>query len=585
MKIFTPFITRFLFFFICCLTTVAIVAQNTDFQYKKDSLKKVITATKGTEKLDAYGQLRNIYFAEFMQDKSKIDQLIAFYKEYEAEAVRQKNISKQGDIKNYILTAYQNSYNHEKVIELTPEYLSFMAKHELWPEYYDTYSILIRAYLRSNATQNAIKKAQEMYDDAKLRNHKDGISLALFQMGNIYFQMDRLEEAEEYMTEAIELLKTNDQFIYHALNAYQDLIDVLILLFKTDEAFARVQEYEKLLDLYYKNTCNEQKDFSSLWRIYRRLYFTAGDYDKAELYCEKLSGGNDPNRNYDNYKILAQIYTLRDQYNEALELIEKMIEIKKDDIYYLSECLDLKVWTLCHKNDMEDIYVMFLDINEMHSTLFDMEYNAQLDELRTQYEVDKHIAEKIRNRNYFLFALGGCALLLIALAIWIYLNRKITKKNRTLAQQIKELTTLQEAQDNELLAKTTFIPEEERTEVVDDELCPQSRLDKLCLTIRDLILKDKIYRNPAITQELVIETMGTNRRIFSEAFEYCFKMQFKDYINFLRMKDAIILLEQSDLSIEEIADTAGFGTVRTFQRQFNAKYNMSPKEYRRVMDE
>jgi len=404
-------------------------------------------------------------------------------------------------------------------------------------------------------------------------------------MGNIYFQMDRLEEAEEYMTEAIELLKTNEHLRHHTLNAYQDLIEVLALLYKTDEAFAKAQEYEELLTLYNKNTTNEQKDFSSLWKIYRKLYFAAGDYDKAELYCEKLSGGNDPNRNYDNYKILAQIYTLRDQYNEALELIEKMMEIKKDDIYYLSECLDLKVWTLCHKHDMEDIYVMFLDLFEMHNTLFDQEYNVQLNDLRTQYEVDKHIAEKIRNRNYFLFALGGCALLLIALAIWIYLNRKITKKNRTLAQQIKELTTLQEAQDNELLAKTTFIPEEEKTEVDDDELCPQSRLDKLCLTMRDLILKDKIYRNPSITQELVIETIGTNRRTFSEAFEYCFKMQFKDYINFLRMKDALILLEQSDLSIEEIADTAGFGTVRTFQRQFSAKYNMSPKEYRGVMDE
>jgi len=61
---------------------------------------------------------------------------------------------------------------------------------------------------------------------------------------------------------------------------------------------------------------------------------------------------------------------------------------------------------------------------------------------------------------------------------------------------------------------------------------------------------------------------------------YCFKVTFSDYVNFLRLKDAVQLLEQSDLSIEEISDITGFGTVRTFRRQFNDKYNMAPKDYR-----
>jgi transcriptional regulator GlxA family with amidase domain len=57
-------------------------------------------------------------------------------------------------------------------------------------------------------------------------------------------------------------------------------------------------------------------------------------------------------------------------------------------------------------------------------------------------------------------------------------------------------------------------------------------------------------------------------------------MSFSEYINTLRLKDAVILLQQSDLSIESISEETGFGTVRTFQRQFQTRYGMSPKDYR-----
>jgi two-component system response regulator YesN len=59
-------------------------------------------------------------------------------------------------------------------------------------------------------------------------------------------------------------------------------------------------------------------------------------------------------------------------------------------------------------------------------------------------------------------------------------------------------------------------------------------------------------------------------------------MSFSEYVNSLRLKDSITLLEESDLMIEDISEKVGFDTVRTFQRQFMTKYNMSPKEYRKA---
>ncbi|GHT75994.1 hypothetical protein AGMMS50262_13000 [Bacteroidia bacterium] len=119
-----------------------------------------------------------------------------------------------------------------------------------------------------------------------------------------------------------------------------------------------------------------------------------------------------------------------------------------------------------------------------------------LEEMRTKYETDKHIAETQRNRNYFLFVLGGCILLALALGINIYYSRKIARKNRIMAGQIKELQLQQSLHDEELLRKTVFEP----AETPDDEgFCPESRRDKLCIAIRDRMLKEKIYRNPLLS--------------------------------------------------------------------------------------
>ena len=130
------------------------------------------------------------------------------------------------------------------------------------------------------------------------------------------------------------------------------------------------------------------------------------------------------------------------------------------------------------------------------------------------------------------------------------------------------------------MLNTTIAQEEEAG---DDGLCPESRMDKLCNDIRSLILRDKAYRNPGITRDYMIECIGTNRELFVEAFMLCFKMPFPDYINSLRLKDAVILLQQSDLSIDAISEKTGFGTVRTLQRQFQVKYNMSPSDYRKIV--
>jgi transcriptional regulator GlxA family with amidase domain len=186
----------------------------------------------------------------------------------------------------------------------------------------------------------------------------------------------------------------------------------------------------------------------------------------------------------------------------------------------------------------------------------------------------------------FLFALGGVALLLVLIIVILINRKKIHKKNVALVAQIRELQDLQKIKENELLQKTTFQTAEtlpaaalqDETDVTD--LCPESRKGKICLALRDLLLKEKIYRQSTLSRESLAARLFINRNDLDDIFIFCFGMYYSEYINELRLRDAVAMLEQSDLSIIDISEKVGFGTVRTFQRQFSAQYNMSPKDYR-----
>ena len=59
-------------------------------------------------------------------------------------------------------------------------------------------------------------------------------------------------------------------------------------------------------------------------------------------------------------------------------------------------------------------------------------------------------------------------------------------------------------------------------------------------------------------------------------------MNFCDYINSLRLVDAVNMLGNENASITEIAYASGFSTLRTFNRAFLKYYGVTPSEYKRI---
>ena len=565
-------------------------------QIQKDSLRNVIARSEGEEKINAYILLTNLYFVEAAGDDLKMDTLLALYREYDAEALRQERYKSLGLIRTNILALYNNRSMFNEVIKLAPEYLDYLAKYEVWQYYYPVYRSYLRAFMGANRFDEAIDGAKQMYEEAKQREHEDGKGLALYMMASVYGDMGRAEEEIKYLKESLEVISDINQLLYLTVGAYYRLCSKLIDVKHYDEAQQQAQEFEKTIYRYEEaSKARQNSAWLSLWRVFQTLYIETNEFDKAEIYCNKLDSiGAGPLIKNDVYKTRARIFLHRKQYDKALEMVDKSIELIGDELRIMPESLGLKIMILSKKRGVDDIYTLFQQATNLQDSLRNTELNARLDELRTQYDLDKitvenerNQIEKNRNRNYFLFSLAGCILLSFTLIIWIYKNRVIVQKNRGLFLKIKEQDDLVESlkqmeQHYHSLAQSGG----DLTLDIDKQLSGDRQQRKLVARFEEYLLKGKRFADTEINFDDIISALATNRSYFFEAVKTVTDKTPVDYVRTMQLEEARKMLNTTfDLNIELIADECGFNSRATFYRLFRERYQISPAEYRKIAKE
>jgi AraC-like DNA-binding protein len=103
----------------------------------------------------------------------------------------------------------------------------------------------------------------------------------------------------------------------------------------------------------------------------------------------------------------------------------------------------------------------------------------------------------------------------------------------------------------------------------------EEAIQKACLIIRDNPLKN------LVVEELAHE-LHINYSLFRKAFKKYTGLSPMQYHSSLRMKQAIFLLTNSNLSIKEISFNLGYCSVFYFSKLFKEKTNMTPGGYRKI---
>lgn len=98
--------------------------------------------------------------------------------------------------------------------------------------------------------------------------------------------------------------------------------------------------------------------------------------------------------------------------------------------------------------------------------------------------------------------------------------------------------------------------------------------------LNQYIEEEKPYLNPNLSISELANMIGTNRTYLSEYLNNYLFVNFYDYINSYRTKRACILLKETNLHIEQIAEDSGFNSLSTFRRSFVKYQKCTPKQYR-----
>ena len=92
-----------------------------------------------------------------------------------------------------------------------------------------------------------------------------------------------------------------------------------------------------------------------------------------------------------------------------------------------------------------------------------------------------------------------------------------------------------------------------------------------------------LYINENFKSEMTLDVLATkfgyHKSYVSRYFKQCFRVGFCEYLSAIRLKNALILMNEQKHSITHCALESGFNSMRTFYRVFHEEFGCSPKEY------
>ena len=106
--------------------------------------------------------------------------------------------------------------------------------------------------------------------------------------------------------------------------------------------------------------------------------------------------------------------------------------------------------------------------------------------------------------------------------------------------------------------------------------------DKLKEQILHVLVVEKCYRERGFSAHQLAEMLHTNTRYVSIVLSVRYHANFAQFINKLRIEEAMALLQDqryANLRIEEISDMVGFANRQSFYRAFCQIVGKTPRQY------
>jgi AraC-like DNA-binding protein len=143
-----------------------------------------------------------------------------------------------------------------------------------------------------------------------------------------------------------------------------------------------------------------------------------------------------------------------------------------------------------------------------------------------------------------------------------------------------------------VLAKTVATIPDQTDDQADDQAAPdpspgppETEEEHAILTAVEAVLAQGLYRDYDLTLQRLSRKTRIPARKISQAVNHLRGCSVTDLVNGYRVREAMRLLQESDLPITQIMLEAGFQTKSNFNRAFNAIAGQTPTAYRQLKSE
>lgn len=337
-------------------------------------------------------------------------------------------------------------------------------------------------------------------------------------------------------------------------------------------------------------------------------YF-AGDTDSAEQKLLEARSKLDFTKFSERYRysmdlILSDLYAETKQYDKALTLMKADMEMAEnaghtDFLLNVYEQMT-RLFREAGVPDSTDYY--YLKYSKLKNDFAEKSSFGKVEELDFLSQIDSINAEVERlslkrrqeeRRNIIILAALIVALIVICAMLWIYLNlkrnhRNLFERNREMLQRENEHRLLRELWEEERLR----LIGQDKKEEANDEQEPQQSEEEDLSSLKQLyshilmIFEEspEIYGLGFSLADLA-KMIGKPIRVVSKAINVCHGGNFHQLLNKYRLREAARLMhdpENITLTIEGIAERAGFKSRTSFAALFKKAMGLTPSEYWRL---
>lgn len=456
--------------------------------------------------------------------------------------------------------------------------LTFLSDTKQYDYYFALYNMLVNRLFSHRFYQKAQDEAADMYLQAKKLQQPLGMAMALRVQGQIYYKLNLYDKAYASLQEGREICPSYQENLNTFMTA-QSLCEWLIMTCIKTEAFEELlplaDHYGDMLAYWNEKGWYDPSGHCPVtYHSLRSIAFLKVDrVSEAQDCLEKAREYMRPEfpaRAYEHFYEACYMYMYeKGEYKEAIAQVDTLMETHRDYFPFLLDDMLVKAELLSLDGQSHESIRLYRNYISASDSIAKIDIARQIEELRIQHQVEKMEQENRQKTRYLQLSLVIIMLIALLFSLSVLYAKKLNIKNRVLVDPLEE--------HDKWVSNFLPLSEKRKEQSVEDVSAEVMRQLNLYMT------NERPYRNPALDRKELAKALLVSERILANSIREKNGQTVLEYITMFRLENArrLLALEES-VTVKEIAEQCGFGTLRTFQRSFRDKYGMPPSQYRNI---